>query len=62
MKMCELDPNKVCDDCGECDKYCIYDSSKLCDNCFMCLESEEDYAEIKITDVILDETDQSSLK
>ena len=41
-------------ECGECSK-CDLDPSKICDNCGKCIEDNRDYAEIEITDVILDE-------
>ncbi|MBR5713399.1 MAG: hypothetical protein IKX58_01230 [Clostridia bacterium] len=40
-RMCLLDDNKVCDDCGECDR-CDLDPNKLCDNCCKCLALEDD--------------------
>ncbi|PJI10152.1 MULTISPECIES: hypothetical protein [Clostridium] len=35
-KMCVLDENKVCDNCGECDR-CDLNPEKICDNCGKCL-------------------------
>ena len=35
-KKCLLDAEKLCNDCGECDK-CDYDENKICDNCGKCL-------------------------
>ena len=40
-RMCLLDDNKLCDDCGECDR-CDLDPNKLCDNCCKCLALEDD--------------------
>jgi len=51
-KLCVLDENKVCDDCGECD-YCDLEPTKICDNCCKCLD-DADYRAIKITGIITD--------
>lgn len=56
-KLCQLDENKECTDCGECN-YCDLDPTKICDNCCECLE-ETDYRAIKITEII---TDQEKVK
>ena len=44
-------------DCIECNKcnICDLDEDKICDNCGKCIEDNRDYAEIIITDVIMDE-------
>lgn len=56
IKHCELDPNKICNDCNECN-ICDLDPTKLCDSCGKCLELEGmDYREITI-DGIADEDD-----
>lgn len=56
MKQCVLHPEKVCNDCGECDDRCILDPNKICDNCFKCLESDErPFAEIPISGVFFDD-------
>jgi len=49
---CEL-YDRDCIDCGECER-CDLDPNKICDNCCRCIESDSDYAEIIITDVITD--------
>lgn len=56
MKQCLLNEEKLCDDCGECDR-CDLDPNKLCDNCCKCLDAEEEYAEIEVRDVVLDNTE-----
>jgi len=57
MKYCLLDEEKICDDCGECNR-CDLDPNKICDNCCKCLEqSDEEYAELPIQDVVLENTD-----
>ncbi|MDD6204591.1 MAG: hypothetical protein PUC05_06345 [Firmicutes bacterium] len=38
--MCDLDPDKVCDNCGK------------------CIKDDRDYAEITITGVIMDDSDE----
>ncbi|MBQ9790678.1 MAG: hypothetical protein IJW24_03685 [Clostridia bacterium] len=37
MKMCVLEDNKICNNCGECDM-CDLDPKKRCDNCGKCLD------------------------
>lgn len=51
-KMCVLEENKVCDECGECD-YCDLNPFKKCTNCGRCIDSGEAYRELKIDEVIL---------
>jgi hypothetical protein len=51
-KLCQLDENKECTDCGQCN-YCDLNPKKICDNCCACLE-EADYRTIKITEIITD--------
>lgn len=46
VKMCVLEDNKECNDCGKC-YYCDYDPLKLCDNCCKCISFSDD-AIIKI--------------
>lgn len=55
MKQCELDPEKICDDCGECDR-CDLDPNKICDDCCACLDSSE-FNTVKIDRIITDEDD-----
>lgn len=49
-KMCVLDENKLCDDCGECQR-CDLDPNKICDNCMKCVNSGADYSAIEIDEV-----------
>jgi hypothetical protein len=49
---CILDENKICNDCGECDK-CDLEQGKLCDNCGKCIGLDADSRAIEIEDVIL---------
>ena len=45
MKYCVIDSEKICDNCGDCER-CELDPNKICDNCCKCLEIsdvEEDY-------------------
>ncbi len=51
-KMCILQDNKICDECGECD-YCDLNPFKKCDNCGKCIESEDEYRELKIDEIII---------
>ncbi|MCE5189269.1 MAG: hypothetical protein LLF75_08820 [Eubacteriales bacterium] len=56
MKQCVLHPEKICNDCGECDDRCELDPQKICDNCFRCLESDtRTYAEIPVSGVYFDD-------
>lgn len=51
-----MHPDKICDNCGECENRCQLDPQKICDNCFKCLEIDaKPYAEIKISGVYLDD-------
>ena len=56
MKKCILE-DKICNDCGLCDKLCQLDPNKVCNNCFRCLGledfEEQSYAEIPISAVYL---------
>lgn len=52
-KICELDENKLCDDCREC-LHCDLDPEKICDNCCECFD-EADYRAIKILEIVTDE-------
>lgn len=49
---CILDENKICNDCGECDR-CDLDTEKICDNCGKCIGLDADSRAIEIEDVIL---------
>lgn len=56
-KVCILNSNKICDNCGECDR-CDLDPNKICNNCGKCLNIDGfDTRSIKIDDVIDDEDD-----
>ena len=56
MKRCVLHPEKVCNDCGECDDRCELDPQKICDNCFRCLEEDSRaFAEIPVSGVFFDD-------
>lgn len=45
---------RSCIQCGECD-ICDLDPEKRCDSCGKCIETTQEYAEIPIEKVILDE-------
>ena len=51
-RFCELDENKICDNCGECDR-CDLDPRKICDNCGKCIETDKEYNELLIDDILL---------
>lgn len=51
-KVCILDENKLCTDCGECDR-CDLDSNKICNSCGKCVGLDADSRAIEIEDVIL---------
>ncbi len=46
IKVCVLDENKMCDDCGECNR-CDLDPNKICDNCCKCIAIEDDGNEFR---------------
>ena len=50
--ICELDEDKICDECRECLK-CDLDPKKLCDNCGKCINVEKNYDIIKIDKIII---------
>ena len=53
--ICELDENKICDECGECLR-CDLDPNKLCDNCMKCVNHHgADYLAVEIDEIIDDE-------
>ncbi|MDP4087672.1 MAG: hypothetical protein Q8930_00220 [Bacillota bacterium] len=52
-EMCIFSSNKVCDDCGECDR-CDLDTSKTCNSCGNCLKTSRNEYE----KVIIDEIDE----
>lgn len=58
-KKCILDEKKICDDCGECD-YCDLNPFKLCDNCGRCIGMNEEYRELKIDDMIIENKSSKS--
>lgn len=35
------------------DDYCELDPTKICDNCFKCLETDSDYASVKIDGIYM---------
>ena len=49
-KKCILDEEKTCVECGECD-YCDINPFKKCDNCGKCIDSNEEYRELKIDEI-----------
>ncbi|MBR5156178.1 MAG: hypothetical protein IKW59_00235 [Clostridia bacterium] len=51
MKECILE-DKVCTNCGECEK-CDLNPEKICDNCGKCIDSDADYNEIEIEEIVL---------
>lgn len=52
MKKCELDEQKECNNCGQCE-YCDLDPHKICDNCCKCL-GDADSRVIKIIGIVTD--------
>lgn len=53
-KYCIFNYNKLCNNCGECDR-CDIDPNKKCNNCGKCLEDEGyDMKAIEIDKVVLD--------
>ena len=56
MSQCVL-YDRRCINCGECNM-CDIDPDKVCDNCGKCIKDDRDYAEITITGVIMDDSDE----
>lgn len=54
-KICVLDDNKICDECGEC-SICDLNPNKICDNCMECLKTDADYVAIEIDEIFDDGT------
>ena len=52
MRICVLDEEKNCIECGEC-SCCDLDPQKTCDNCMKCVNSGADYLAVEIDDVIV---------
>ena len=53
MKMCVLEDNKICDDCGQC-SMCDLDPNKICDNCMKCMGDEVDFRAVTIAGIRLE--------
>lgn len=51
-KMCVLEDNKICNECGDC-SYCDLNPFKQCTNCGRCIDSGEEYRELKIDGIRL---------
>ena len=49
-KECILEADKICTNCGECDK-CDLDPNKVCDNCSKCIDVDDEYAVIEIDEI-----------
>lgn len=54
-RICVLDDNKICDDCGQCN-LCDLDPTKICDNCMKCIRTGAEYNAIEIDEIIDDGT------
>lgn len=50
QKKCVL-YDRLCRNCGECD-YCDLNPFKICDSCGKCIETQQDYREVKIDGII----------
>lgn len=53
MKKCVL-YERECIDCNECN-LCDLDPQKICDNCGRCLDDGDDYKEIMIDGIMLED-------
>ncbi|KHD38124.1 Zn-finger domain-containing protein [Clostridium acetobutylicum] len=53
-KICVLDENKKCTNCGECDK-CDLNPDKICDNCGRCLNPDNAKTRSILIDNIIDD-------
>ena len=59
VKMCILEENKICDDCGQCNM-CDLDPTKICDNCMKCIHTGAEYNAVEIDEIIVDDSDDSN--
>ncbi len=50
MKQCVL-YDRECIECGECNM-CDLDPTKVCDNCMKCVQTDADYKELVIADIL----------
>ena len=61
-RMCELEENKICTNCGACDM-CDLDPTKVCDNCGKCLDyletDEKGYVHVPVDKIITDQSEMS---
>lgn len=55
MKHCVLDENKLCTDCGDCNR-CDLDLNKICDNCCKCLETDKLFSSVPVADIVTEQT------
>lgn len=58
-RMCVLEDEKICDDCGQC-SLCDLDPTKICDNCMKCIHSGAEYNAIEIDSIEMDEEEDES--
>lgn len=60
VKMCVLEENIICSNCGACD-ICDLDPNKKCDNCGKCLDTlntnDKGYVSVPIDKIIMGEND-----
>lgn len=55
---CIFDSNKVCNDCGDCDR-CDLDVNKICDNCGKCIEPDNTDMRAVRVDEVIDDIDEA---
>ncbi len=48
--------DRDCIGCGECDR-CDLDPEKICDNCMKCVIQDNEYRGIRISGIVMQETD-----
>lgn len=56
MQECVL-YDRTCIECGECNR-CDLDPNKICDNCCKCIETDQEYLEIKIDEIVYPDEDE----
>lgn len=59
MKYCVLEDEKLCNECGECNR-CDLNPDKICDNCCQCIDSDttdKEYTKIPVADIVLNDED-----
>lgn len=57
-RMCVLDEEEICVECGECSR-CDLNPEETCTNCMKCVKRDADYLAIEIDEVFESEGDEA---